>query len=132
MTFFEVFALVTFVIALAILYWVGYRGGLKDGWADGYDDGHTNGYIEGIEEGESSSATALEKATRRCERLELILIREPQDRQILTAIAGKLKLAADFFQAIKSEGHATQALILRDHALSMAAELDSFYQEDAA
>ncbi|RDS92555.1 hypothetical protein [Pseudomonas fluorescens] len=132
MTLFEVFALVTFVIALAILYWVGYRGGLKDGWADGYDDGHTNGYIEGIEEGESSSATALEKATRRCERLELILIREPQDRQMLLAIAGKLKLAADFFQAIKSEGHATQALILRDHALSMAAEFDSFYQEDAA
>lgn len=132
MTFFEVFALITFVIALAILYWVGYRGGLKDGWADGYDDGHTNGYIEGIEEGESSSATALDKARRRCERLELILIREPQDRQILLAIAGKLKLAADFFQAIKSEGHATQALTLRDHALSMADELDSFYQEDAA
>lgn len=132
MTFFEVFALVTFVIALAILYWVGYRGGLKDGWADGYDDGHTNGYIEGIEEGESSSATVLEKTTRRCERLELILIREPQDRQVLLAIAGKLKLAADFFQAIKSEGHATQALILRDHALSMADELDSFHQEDPA
>ncbi|WP_193040940.1 MULTISPECIES: hypothetical protein [unclassified Pseudomonas] len=132
MTFFEVFALVTFVIALAILYWVGYRGGLKDGWADGYDDGHTNGYIEGIEEGESSSATALEKATRRCERLELILIREPQDRQILTAIAGKLKLAADTFRALQSESHATQALVLRDHALSMADELDSFHQEDPA
>lgn len=132
MTAFEIFALISFVIALAILYWVGYRGGLKDGWADGYDDGHTNGYIEGIEEGESSSATVLEKATRRCERLELILIREPRDRQILLAIAGKLKLAADFFQAIKSEGHATQALILRGHALSMAAELESFYQEDAA
>ena len=132
MTFFEVFALVTFVIALAILYWVGYRGGSKDGWADGYDDGHTNGYIEGIEEGESSNATALEKATRRCERLELILIREPQDRQILTAIAGKLKLAADTFRALQSESHATQALVLRDHALSMAGALDSFYQEDAA
>ncbi|WP_315337657.1 hypothetical protein [Pseudomonas grimontii] len=132
MTAFEIFALISFVIALAILYWVGYRGGLKDGWSEGYDDGHTNGYIEGIEEGESSSATALEKATRRCARLELILIREPQDRQILTAIAGKLKLAADFFQAIKSESHASQALVLRDHALSMAAELDSFHQEDPA
>ncbi|WP_405121648.1 hypothetical protein [Pseudomonas petroselini] len=132
MTAFEIFALISFVIAVAILYWVGYRGGLKDGWSEGYDDGHTNGYIEGIEEGESSSATALEKATRRCERLELILIREPQDRQILTAIAGKLKLAADFFQAINSESHATQALVLRDHALSMAAESDSFHQEDPA
>ncbi|SED27328.1 hypothetical protein FIV41_13465 [Pseudomonas marginalis] len=132
MTAFEVLALISFVIALAILYWVGYRGGLKDGWSEGYDDGHGRGYIEGIEEGESSSATALEKATRRCERLELILIREPQDRQILLAIAGKLKLAADFFHAIKSEGHATQALVLRDHALSMAEELGSFHQEDPA
>ncbi|QDH65212.1 hypothetical protein [Pseudomonas azotoformans] len=132
MTAFEICALIAVFILVAILYWSGYRGGLKDGWSEGYDDGHAKGYIEGIEEGESSSATALEKATRRCERLELILIREPQDRQILLAIAGKLKLAADFFQAIKSEGHATQALILRDHALSMAGELDSFHQEDPA
>ena len=132
MTAFEIFALISFLIALAILYWVGYRGGLKDGWSEGYDDGHGKGYIEGIEEGESSGATALESATRRCERLELILIREPQDRQILTAIAGKLKLAADTFRALQSESHATQALVLRDHALSMADELDSFHQEDPA
>ncbi|WP_308583443.1 hypothetical protein [uncultured Pseudomonas sp.] len=132
MTTFEICALISVVILVSILYWSGYRGGLKDGWSEGYDDGHAKGYIEGIEEGESSSATALEKATRRCERLELILIREPQDRQILLAIAGKLKLAADFFQAIKSDSHATQALVLRDHALSMAAELDSRHQGDAA
>lgn len=130
MTAFEIFALISFVIALAILYWVGYRGGLKDGWNEGYDDGHGKGYIEGIEEAESSGATALENATRRCERLEMILIREPQDRQILLAIAAKLKLAADFFHAIKSEGHATQALMLRDHALSMADELNAFRQGD--
>jgi hypothetical protein len=132
MTAFEIFAFISFVIALAILYWVGYRGGLKDGWSEGYDDGHAKGYIEGIEEGESSGATALEQVTKRCTRLELILIREPQDRQILLDIAGKLKLAADTFRALQSENHATQALVLRDHALSMAAELDSLYQEDAA
>ena len=132
MTAFEIFALISFVIALTILYWVGYRGGLKDGWSEGYDDGHGKGYIEGIEEGESSGATALEQVTQRCTRLELILIREPQDRQILLEIAGKLKLAADTFHALKSESHATQALILRDHALSMAAELDSFHQENPA
>jgi len=128
----EICALIAVVISVAILYWSGYRGGLKDGWSEGYDDGHAKGYIEGIEEGESSSATALEKATRRCERLELILIREPQDRQILLDIAGKLKLAADTFRALQSESHATQALVLRDHALSMADELDSFHQEDPA
>ncbi len=132
MTAVEICALIAVVISVTILYWSGYRGGLKDGWSEGYDDGHAKGYIEGIEEGVSSSATALEKATRRCERLELILIREPQDRQILLDIAGKLKLAADTFRALQSESHATQALVLRDHALSMANELDSFHQEDPA
>jgi hypothetical protein len=132
MTAIEICALIAVVISIAILYWSGYRGGLKDGWSEGYDDGHTKGYIEGIEEGESSGATALEQATKRCTRLELILIREPQDRQILLDIAGKLKLAADTFRALQSESHATQALVLRDHALSMADELDSFYQENAA
>lgn len=132
MTAFEVFALISFVIALAILYWVGYRGGLKDGWNGGYDDGHAKGYLEGIEEGESSGATALEQVTQRCVRLELILTREPQDSQVLLDIAEKLKLAAETFRALQSESHATQALVLRDHALSMAAELDSFHQEDPA
>lgn len=130
MTAFEVFALISFVIALAILYWVGYRGGLKDGWSEGYDDGHAKGYIKGIEEGESTGATSLENATRRCERLEWILIREPQDRQILTDIAGELKLAAETFRALHSESHATQALVLRDHALNMADELNAFRQGD--
>lgn len=132
MTAFEICTLIAVIILIAILYWSGYRGGLKDGWSEGYDDGYAKGYIEGIEEGESSGANALENATRRCERLELILIREPQDRQILLDIAGKLQLAANTFRALKSESHATQALVLRDHALSMAAELESLYQEDAA
>jgi len=41
------------------------------------------------------------------------------------------QVAADFFHAIKSESHATQALTLRDHALNMADELDAFHQGDA-
>lgn len=132
MTALEICTLITVVILVAILYWVGYRSGLKDGWSNGYDDGYAKGYIVGIEEGESSGATALENATRRCERLELILIRAPQDRQILLEIAEKLQLAANTFRALKSESHANQALVLRDHALSMADALDSFNQEDAA
>ena len=42
------------------------------------------------------------------------------------------KLAADTFRAVKSESQVPQALALRDKALSMAAALDSFFQEDAA
>ncbi len=132
MTTLEKYALLGVAILLAILYWSGYKGGRRKGWSGGYDDGYAKGYIEGIEEGEFSSATALEKITRRCERLELILIREPQNPQILLAIAEKLKLAADTFRALKSESHEAQALVLRDHALSLAAALDSLYQEEAA
>lgn len=39
MTAIEICALITIVIALAILYWVGYRGGLIDGRIEGIDEG---------------------------------------------------------------------------------------------
>jgi 3-methyladenine DNA glycosylase AlkD len=57
---------------------------------------------------------------------------QPQDRLTLVAIAEKLKLAADTFRAVRSEIQATQALALRDKALSMAALMDPFALEEAA
>ena len=56
----------------------------------------------------------------------------PKDRQTLLAIAEKLQLAADTFRAVRSESQATQALALREKALSMATLMDPFHQEDAA
>lgn len=132
MTSIQICALISIVIALGILYWVGYKGGLTDGRAEGYDDGHAQGFMEGMDQGESASSTELEQITERCRRLQLILDLQPQDRLTLLAIAEKLKLAADTFRAVRSESQATQALALRDKALSMAALLDPFTQEDAA
>ncbi|WP_330213568.1 hypothetical protein [Pseudomonas sp. Z18(2022)] len=132
MTSIQICALISIVIALGILYWVGYKGGLTDGRAEGYDDGHAQGFMEGMDQGESASSTELEQVTERCRRLQLILDLQPQDRLTLLAIAEKLKLAADTFRAVRSESQATQALALRDKALSMAALLDPFTQEDAA
>ena len=132
MTAIQIYALISIVIALGILYWVGYKGGLTDGRAEGYDAGHAQGFREGMDEGESASSTALEQFTERCRRLQLILDLQPQDRLTLLAIAEKLKLAADTFRAVRSESQATQALALRDKALSMAALMDPFTLEDAA
>ncbi|MDR0189738.1 hypothetical protein RCO22_12385 [Pseudomonas yamanorum] len=132
MTAIQIYALISIVIALGILYWVGYKGGLTDGRAEGYDAGHAQGFREGMDEGESASSTALEQVTGRCRRLQLILDLQPQDRLTLLAIAEKLKLAADTFRAVRSESQATQALALRDKALSMADLMDPFTLEDAA
>lgn len=132
MTAIQIYALISIVIALGILYWVGYKGGLTDGRAEGYEDGHAQGFMDGMDQGESASATELEQVTERCRRLQLILDLQPQDRLTLLAIAEKLKLAADTFRAVRSENQATQALALRDKALSMAALMDPFTLEDAA
>lgn len=128
----QIYALISIVIALGILYWVGYKGGLTDGRAEGYEDGHAQGFMDGMDQGESASATELEQVTERCWRLQLILDLQPQDRLTLLAIAEKLKLAADTFRAVRSESQATQALALRDKALNMAALMDQFTLEDAA
>lgn len=132
MTVIQICALIVIVIALAILYWVGYRGGLTDGLAQGYDEGRAQGFIEGMDEGESAGSTALEQICERCRRLQLILDHQPLDRLTLLAIAEKLKLAADTFRAVRSDSQATQALALRDKALSMAALLDPFELGDTA
>lgn len=132
MTSIQICALISIVIALGILYWVGYKGGLTDGRAEGYDDGHAQGFMKGMDQGEAASSTELEQVTERCRRLQLILDLQPQDRLTLLAVAEKLRLAADTFRAVRSESHATQALALRDKALSMAALMDPFTLEDAA
>lgn len=132
MTAIQICALISIIIAAAILYWIGYRGGLTDGKNEGYEDGHSDGFTMGQDDASAAHATSVEKMSTRCQRLEHILHREPQDRLDLLAIAEKLKLAADTFRAVKSESQASQALALRDKALSMATGLGSFFQEDAA
>ncbi|TFY95931.1 hypothetical protein DYL61_00450 [Pseudomonas nabeulensis] len=126
MTAIQICALISIIIAAAILYWVGYRGGLTDGKNEGYDEGHSDGYTMGHDGASAAYAASLNKMSDQCMRTELLLSREPQDRYTLLAIAEKLKLAADTFRAVRSESQATQALVLRDKALDMAAVMDRF------
>ena len=138
MTAIEICALITIIIALAILYWVGYRGGLIDGRVEGIEEGKNIQRADNSEEIRNVKLL-LEQArehhkslyghyTRALEATKL----GASDRLLLIAIAEKLQLAADTFSAVNSKNHATQALALRDKALSMAAILEPIAQEKAA
>ncbi|NVZ60266.1 hypothetical protein HX797_28790 [Pseudomonas edaphica] len=126
MTAIQICVLISLITAAAILYWAGYRGGLTDGKNDSYDEGYSNGHALGRNEASAAYAASIKEMSDQCMRTELLLSREPQDRYTLLAIAGKLKLAADTFRAVRSESQANQALALRDKALNMAALMDRF------
>lgn len=138
MTAIEICALIAIVTALAILYWVGYRGGLIDGRAEGIEEGKNIQRADNLEEIRNTNL-ALEQArehhkslyghyTRTLEATKL----GATDRLQLLAIAEKLQLAADTFRAVNSKNHAIQTLALRDKALSMAALLEPTAQEKVA
>ena len=131
LTTIQICALIALSLFIGITYWAGYRGGLMDGQKEGYDQGHTEGFLEGEQDAEAIT-DELEQATDRCKRLQFLLDLQPKDQLTLLAIAEKLQLAADTFRAVRSESQATQTLALREKALSMAALMDPFHQEDAA
>lgn len=137
MTAIQICALISIIIAAALLYWTGYRGGLIDGHIEGAEEGKNieradNAKI--IKELEASlrfiRADHLQLA-RICKKLKDNQKLSPDNHQNLLAIAEKLKLAADTFRAINSQTQATQALALRNSALSMAAQLEPVAQEAA-
>jgi len=138
MTYIQICALISIIIAAAILYWTGYRGGLVDGRVEGIEEGKNIQRADKSEEIRNANLL-LEQArghhkslyghyTRALEAAKLGAV----DRLQLIAIAEKLQLAADTFRAMNSKNHAIQALALRDKALSMAALLESTAQEKAA
>ncbi|MBD8192160.1 hypothetical protein IFR35_09785 [Pseudomonas fluorescens] len=138
MTAIEICALIVSFIALAILYWTGYRGGLIDGRVEGIEEGKNIQRADNSEEIRNLNLL-LEQArthhkslyrhyTRALEATKL----GATDRLQLIAIAEKLQLAADTFRAVNSKNHAIQALALRDKALSVAALLEPTTQEKAA
>ncbi|MFO2466244.1 hypothetical protein OOJ96_22985 [Pseudomonas sp. 15FMM2] len=138
MTAIEICALIVSVIALAILYWTGYRGGLIDGRVEGIEEGKNIQRADNSEEIRNvnlllEQARAHHKSlyghyTRVLEATKL----GATDRVQLIAIAEKLQLASDTFRAVNSKSHAVQTLALRDKALSIAALLEPIAQEKAA
>ena len=138
MTYIQICALISIIIAAAILYWTGYKGGLTDGLAAGIEEGT-------ITERDNSAKVikALEASLSfiRHDHKHLAMSHKklidnqklsPDNYQNLLAIAEKLKLAADTFRAVNSKTQATQALALRNKALNMAAQLEPVAQGNAA
>ncbi|MGX0889244.1 hypothetical protein AB7M22_001252 [Pseudomonas sp. ADAK2 TE3594] len=137
MTAIQICALIGLIIAAALLYWAGYRGGLIDGRFEGEEDKNNEraNSAKTINELEASlrfiRADHLQLA-QLCKKLKASQALSPDNHQNLLAIAEKLKLAADTFRAVNSQCQATQALTLRNKALSMAALLEPVALEDAA
>ncbi|AHZ72611.1 hypothetical protein OU5_5532 [Pseudomonas mandelii JR-1] len=139
MTAIQICALISIIIAAALLYWIGYRGGLA------------NGRIEGIDEGINSQRTESAKTIRELEA-SLQFIRADHQRlaehsrrsqdsnaigeehhQTMLDIAEKLRIAAETFRAFRTGKKLERdTRALRDQTLAMAALLVPATQEDAA
>lgn len=138
MAYVQICALISIIIAAALLYWTGYRGGLTDGRAEGADEGRNAerafnaNTIKELEASLSYIRADHKRLAQHHKKLADNQKSSPENYQHLVAIAEKLKLAADTFQAVNSQTQATQALALRNKALSMAAQLEPVAQEDAA
>lgn len=147
MTFIQICALISSIIASALLYWVGYRGGRADGYDDGHTDGACAGHCDGIEEGKaiqksdsqgeirhlqlmiSQARENHSKLYEQYKRARDAAILGERERTTLLAIADQLKLAAETFKALKSPEQEKYSYSLRNLALELAATLK---QEDAA
>lgn len=131
MTAIQICALISFIFAAAILYWVGYRGGLIDGRIEGVDEG------KAIQQSDSSGAIRdlellLEQAQTQHKQLfahykralDASKLGEPA-RQTLLDIAEKLRIAAETFSAFRTGKKLERdSLALRDQALAMATLLE--------
>lgn len=151
MTYIQICALISIIIASALLYWIGYRGGRTDGYEDGldvgYDAGGCVGYRDGIEEGKaiqksdswgeirdlelmvSQARENHSKLYGQYKRAREASVLGEKERTTLLAIADQLKLAAETFKALKSPEQEKRSYSLRNLALELAAPLK---QEDAA
>lgn len=138
MTYIQICALISIIIASALLYWTGYRGGLTDGKAEGAEEGRN---IERADNAKVIKALEASLNFIHADHKHLAISHKkltdyqklnPDNYQNLLSIAEKLKLAADTFRAVNSQTQATQALALRNKALEMAAQLEPVAQGSAA
>lgn len=139
MTAIQICALISIIIAAALLYWVGYRGGLADGRIDGIDEGINNQRAESaksIRELEASLQFIRadhQHLAQHCKRLRDSKALSEEHHQTLLDIAEKLRIAAETFSAFKTGKKLERdSLSLRDKALTMASLLEPLTQEDAA
>jgi hypothetical protein len=139
MTAIQICALIVLIVLVGLTYWAGYRGGLSNGRIEGIDES------KAIQQSDNSRTIQdlkrlLDQAQDHRKQLyshyERALAASKlgeQERQILLAIAEKLRIAAETFSAFQTGKKLERdSLSLRDKALAMASLLEPVAQEDAA
>ncbi|MBU6959633.1 hypothetical protein KRR23_18080 [Pseudomonas sp. CVAP len=127
MTAIQICALISIIIAAALLYWAGYRGGLADGRIEGIDEGTNNQRAENakaIYELEASLQFIRadhQRLAQHCKKLKDSTVLREKHHLILLEIAEKLRIAAETFSAFKTGKKLERdSRLLRDKALAMA------------
>lgn len=139
MTAIQICALISIIIAAALLYWAGYRGGLADGRIEGIDEGTNNQRAETtktIRELEASLQFIRadhQRLAQHCKKLKDSTVLREEHHLILLEIAEKLRIAAETFSAFKTGKKLERdSRLLRDKALAMAKLLEPSAPEVAA
>jgi hypothetical protein len=139
MTAIQICALISIIIAAALLYWAGYRGGLADGRIEGIDEGTNNQRAETaktIRELEASLQFIRadhQRLAQHCKKLKDSTVLREEHHLILLEIAEKLRIAAETFSAFKTGKKLERdSRLLRDKALAMANLLEPSAPEVAA
>ncbi|WP_095128725.1 hypothetical protein [Pseudomonas sp. Irchel s3h14] len=139
MTAIQICALITIIIAAALLYWTGYRGGLADGRIQGNDEGTNSQRADSaktIRELEASLQFIRadhQHLAQHCKKLKDSKALGEEHHQILLDIAEQLRIAAETFSAFRTGKKLERdARTLRGEALTMAALLEPAAQEVAA
>jgi hypothetical protein len=139
MTAIQICALITIIIAAALLYWIGYRGGLVDGRIEGVDEVTNNQRAETaktIRELEASLQFIRadhQRLAQHCKKLKDSSALREEHQLILLEIAEKLRIAAEAFSAFKTGKKLERdSRLLRDKALAIANLLEPAAPEVAA
>ena len=139
MTAIQIYALITIIIAAALLYWTGYRGGLTDGRIKGIDEGANIQRADSakntreLESSLQSIRADHQRLTELCKKLKASAALCEEHHETLLEIAEKLRIASETFSAFKTGKKLERdSLLLRNKALIMAGLLKPFAQEDQA
>ncbi|MBK5415269.1 hypothetical protein [Pseudomonas sp. TH31] len=135
MTTIQIYALISIIIASALLYWAGYRSGLIRGIEEGKAIQKSDN-SEAIQNLKLSLVQAHDEHKQLYSHYERALaaskLGEPE-RQTLLAIVEKLRIAAETFAAFRTgKNLERESLILRAQALAMAALLEPKELEETA
>lgn len=131
----QICALITIIIAAALLYWTGYRGGRADRRIEDTHNQRVEHAHSIHKPGASLQAIRADhqRLALHCKKLKDKRALSREHHQTLLDIAEKLRIAAETFSAFRTgQKLERDTRTLRDQALTMAALVDPAITENAA